>query len=84
MIDFTSIGQPSQLLLKYLLDRPLAWAPERTIHYRDLREMTYRDFFERVQQRLICSLVWASAKGTASGSWTWTATATWSYSSPCR
>ena len=50
MIDFINIGQPSQLLLKYLLDRPLAWAPERTIHYRDLREMTYRTFFERVQR----------------------------------
>ena len=50
MIDFTGIGQPSQLLLKHLLDRPLAWAPERKIHYRDLREMTYRTFFERVQR----------------------------------
>ena len=29
MIDFTGIGQPSQLLLKHLFDRPLAWAPER-------------------------------------------------------
>ena len=50
MIDFNNIGQPSQLLLKYLLDRPLTWAHGRKIHYRDLRELSYRDFFERVQR----------------------------------
>src|SRR5678809_977385 len=50
MIDFTTIGQPSQLLLKYLLDRPLAWAHGRKIHYRDLRELSYPNLFERVQR----------------------------------
>jgi fatty-acyl-CoA synthase len=50
MTDFPSTGQPSQLLIKHLLDRPLNWAPHRTIHYRDLREMTYRTFFERIQR----------------------------------
>ena len=50
MNSFDGIGQPSQLMLKYLLDRPLAWAPGRMIHYRDRWEMTYRTFFERVQR----------------------------------
>src|SRR4051794_929190 len=50
MIDFAKVGQPAQLLIKHLLDRPLAWAPERTISYAGLKEMTYREFFARVQR----------------------------------
>src|SRR5258707_3725074 len=50
MIDFTNVGQPSQLLIKHLLDRPLAWAPDRKICYRELKENTYREFFERVRR----------------------------------
>lgn len=50
MNDFLLTGQPSQLLLKHLLDRPLTWAPERKIHYRDVWEMTYREFHSRIQR----------------------------------
>ena len=50
MIGFVTIGQPSQLFITHLLDRPLAWAPERTISYRDVVTLTYRQFYERVQR----------------------------------
>ena len=50
MTDFAAIGQPALLLLKHLLDRPLAWAPERKICYRELKEFTYREFYERIQR----------------------------------
>src|SRR4051812_30698951 len=50
MNGFVTIGQPSQLLNKHLLDRPLAWAPERTICYRDVVTLTYGEFHERVQR----------------------------------
>lgn len=38
------------LLIKHLLDRPLAWAPNQKIIYRDLHEFTYTEFFARVKQ----------------------------------
>src|SRR5262245_65632855 len=50
MIDYPCVGKPLQLLIKYLLDRTLAWAPEQKIIYRDVKEITYREFFERVQR----------------------------------
>lgn len=48
--DYPFAGKPASLLLKYLLDRPLAWAPDQEIIYRDLKTFTYRSFFERVQR----------------------------------
>src|SRR5258708_6802540 len=48
--DYPAAGKPTSLLLKYLLDRPLVWAPDQEIIYRDLKTLTYRTFFERVQQ----------------------------------
>lgn len=48
--DYPFAGKPTALLLKYLLDRPLAWAPDQEIIYRDLKTLTYRSFFERVQR----------------------------------
>jgi len=50
MIDFANTGQPSQLLIKHLLDRPLAWAPGRTVCYGEWKEMSYGQFFQRVQR----------------------------------
>jgi len=48
--NYPVAGRPSPLLLKYLLDRPLAWAPDQQIIYRDLKILTYRSFFERVRR----------------------------------
>lgn len=48
--DFPSVGQPSPLLVHRLLDRPRTWAPDQKIIYRDIRELTYREFFERVDR----------------------------------
>lgn len=48
--DYPLAGKPTPLLLKYLLDRPLAWAPDQQIIYRDLKALTYRGFFERIQR----------------------------------
>ncbi len=48
--DFPRSAGAGGLLLKYLLDRPLAWAPDQHIVYRDLKTLTYRTFFERVQR----------------------------------
>ena len=50
MQDFPKIGQPSTLLIKRLLDRVLVWAPQQKIIYRDLRELTYTEFYQRVQR----------------------------------
>ena len=50
MQDFPKIGQPSALLIKRLLDRVLVWAPQQKIIYRDLRELTYAEFYQRVQR----------------------------------
>lgn len=50
MTDFVQSAPPFQLLLKSLLDRPLTWAPNQKICYRDIREMTYREFYERIQR----------------------------------
>jgi fatty-acyl-CoA synthase len=50
MNPFATVGQPYQLLIKHLLDRPLNWAPGRTIHYRELKQATYREFYSRVQR----------------------------------
>ncbi|HEU0265830.1 MAG TPA: AMP-binding protein, partial [Geobacterales bacterium] len=36
------------LLIKYLLQAPLAHAPEQEIVYRELRRHTYRDLHERI------------------------------------
>ena len=50
MQDFPMAGPPALLLIKHLLDRVLTWAPHQTIVYRDLRELTYAEFFERIQR----------------------------------
>ena len=50
MIDLAPPGLASQLLIKHLFHRTLAWGPERKIYYRDLVELTYRQFHERVQR----------------------------------
>ncbi len=50
MNDFIQASPPCGLLIKHLLERSLVWAPERTIHYRELKQLTYRAFFERVQR----------------------------------
>ncbi len=49
-IDFPCAGQPSPLLLHRLLDRPRTWAPNQTLHYRDLRQFTYSTFLQRVER----------------------------------
>jgi len=48
--DFPSAGHPSPLLIHRLLDRPKTWAPDQKIIYRDIRELTYTEFFERVER----------------------------------
>jgi fatty-acyl-CoA synthase len=50
MTDFPQAAPPFPLLIKHLLDRPLAWAPDEKIIYRDVKELTYREFFGRVQR----------------------------------
>lgn len=50
MQEYPHVGQPSALLIKHLFDRALLWSPQQTIVYRDLREMTYREFYQRVQR----------------------------------
>jgi fatty-acyl-CoA synthase len=47
---YPNIGKPSALLIKSLLERPLMWTPEESIIYRDLKELTYRELYERVQR----------------------------------
>ncbi len=46
--EYPQVGTPPGLLIQHLLDRPLCWAPDQKIIYRDLREETYREFRERV------------------------------------
>lgn len=79
--DFPSAGQPSPLLIDRLLDRPRTWAPDQKIIYRDIRELSYLEFFERVERlaqgRFANSV---SAQAIASESWIGTATGTWSVS----
>lgn len=50
--DFPAAGDPasSALLIHRLLDRPLQWAPNQRIIYRDLGEWTYREFHGRLQR----------------------------------
>jgi fatty-acyl-CoA synthase len=48
MDPYPNVATDSALLIKHLLERPLAWAPEEKIIYRDLREINYREFHERV------------------------------------
>jgi fatty-acyl-CoA synthase len=48
--DYPQMGQPTGLLIHRLLERPLAWAPNQKIVYRDLREMTYVEFGQRVHR----------------------------------
>ncbi len=50
MQEYPHVGQPSALLIKHLFDRALLWSPQQIIVYRDLREMTYREFYQRVQR----------------------------------
>jgi fatty-acyl-CoA synthase len=50
MTDFCIGCPPQPLLIKHLLDRSLAWAPEQRIVYRDVLEFTYTQFFDRVQR----------------------------------
>jgi len=47
---FPLASPPAPLLIKNLLDRVLTWAPQQTIVYRDLREFTYAEFFQRLQR----------------------------------
>jgi fatty-acyl-CoA synthase len=48
MHPYPQHGSDSALLIKHLLDRPLAWTPEQKIIYRDLHEFTYVEFRDRV------------------------------------
>lgn len=48
--DFPACGPASPLLIHHLLERPLRWAPQQKIIYRDLRELTYAEFHERVRR----------------------------------
>jgi len=48
MDPYPQHGGDSALLIKHLLDRPLAWTPDQKIIYRDLHEFTYAEFRERV------------------------------------
>jgi hypothetical protein len=50
MIQFPNYSYDYQLLIKHILDRPLEWAPEQTIHYRDKVSYTYREFYQRVKK----------------------------------
>jgi fatty-acyl-CoA synthase len=45
------IAKPvQQLLIRDLLSRARSWAPRQTITYRDLREHSYAEFFDRIDQ----------------------------------
>jgi fatty-acyl-CoA synthase len=48
MDPYPQAGGEYRLLIKHLLDRPLNWAPDERIIYRDIRELSYREFHERV------------------------------------
>lgn len=48
--DFPAFGPPSPLLVHRLLDRPRRWIPDQKIIYRDLRELTYTEFLDRVHR----------------------------------
>ena len=50
MIQFPNYSYDYQLLIKHILDRPLEWTPEQTIHYRDNVSYTYREFYQRVKK----------------------------------
>ena len=50
MIQFPNYSYDYQLLIKHILDRPLEWAPEQTIHYRDKVTYTYREFYQRIKK----------------------------------
>jgi fatty-acyl-CoA synthase len=50
MIQFPNYSYDYQLLIKHILDRPLEWAPEQKIYYRDQMSYTYREFFQRVKK----------------------------------
>jgi fatty-acyl-CoA synthase len=47
---FPNEAVSSELLLKHLLERPLTWAPEQVIVYRDLKTITYRELYQRIQR----------------------------------
>ena len=48
------LGEPvQQLLIRDLLSRVRSWAPDQTISYRELREITYSEFLKRVNQLAI-------------------------------
>jgi fatty-acyl-CoA synthase len=47
---YPQAGRPYPLLIKLLLERPLSWAPDQKIIYRDIVELTYREFDERVRR----------------------------------
>jgi fatty-acyl-CoA synthase len=48
--DYPAAGPGYPLLIHRLLDRPLTWAPQQKIMYRDLRELTYVEFHQRLQR----------------------------------
>ncbi len=50
MIQFPNYSYEYQLLIKHILDRPLEWAPEQKIYYRDQVSYTYREFFQRIKK----------------------------------
>lgn len=48
--EFPTLGTATDLLIHRLLDRPLLWAPHQKIVYRDLRELTYLEFHDRIHR----------------------------------
>lgn len=48
--DYPAAGPGYPLLIHRLLDRPLAWAPQQKIIYRDVRELTYLELHQRLQR----------------------------------
>ncbi|MBL9136705.1 MAG: fatty acid--CoA ligase [Verrucomicrobiales bacterium] len=48
--DYPNFGFPTDLLIHRLLDRPLLWAPQQRIIYRDLGEFTYLQLNDRIHR----------------------------------
>ncbi len=47
---FPLVGQPSELLIREILEYAVRWAPRQEIVYRDLLRFTYTDLWQRVQR----------------------------------
>lgn len=48
--NYPQVGQPSELLIHSLLERPLRWSPKETIHYRNNVSITYLELAQRIQR----------------------------------